>query len=319
MKIKPALDEVKNWFSAWELVSKKIYKINELKPVEFVFFDEKYIYSTSKVSINNGELIDGPGILGKKLVWKRSVHDGELKLPDGKVIPVGLVSFASPLKMDNQNSFFVMPLLEFWRSAGVESKELGLEKLITGVFLHEFSHTQQMQNFGAKISEYEQKYKFEVEFSDDVIQDYFEKDSLYNSVFRQEVKLFYDVAEVGDRSKSIDLTKQALENFKSRQNKYFIGNKEHFREIDEFFLTMEGLGQFTMYAWLIHPKGGNMSPEIALKGVRRGGKSWSQEEGLALFLVLDKLSKSKHWSKLMFGNKTESVIKLIETQIRKND
>lgn len=304
-----ALAETAKWFAAWETVSRDFYKIDRIKPVEFVFFDENYVYSTSEISVPNGELIDGPKLFGKKMIWKRAAQNGEITLPNRQIVPVGLMSFASELK--NQNAFFVMPLPEFWKKAGVESKELGLENLVTGVFLHEFSHTQQMQNFGRKISEYEQKYKFETELSDDIVQDYFEKDTAYNSAFREEVKLFYDAAAEKDKTKSAGSIKESIEKLRSRQNKYFIGDKAHFRKIDDFFLTMEGFGQFTMYLWLTSPKGANLSPEIALKGVRRGGKQWSQEEGLALFLLLNKLVKPENWAKSMFGNQTESVIELI--------
>lgn len=303
------LAETAKWFAAWEMVSRDFYKIDRISPVEFVFFDENDVYSTSDISVPDGELIAGPKLFGKQLIWKRAAHNGKITLPNRKSVPVGLMSFASEL--ENKNAFFVMPLPKFWEKAGVESNELGLENLITGVFLHEFSHTQQIQNFGRKISEYERKYKFETELSDNIIQDYFEKDTNYTSVFREEVKLFYDAIAEKDKTKSADLIKESIEKLRSRQNNYFIGDKAHFREIDDFFLTMEGFGQFTMYLWLTSPKGANISPEIALKGVRRGGKQWSQEEGLALFLLLNKLSKPKYWARSMFGNKTESVIELI--------
>jgi hypothetical protein len=78
---------------------------------------------------------------------------------------------------------------------------------------------------------------------------------------------------------------------------------------------MEGLGQYTMYAWLIHPKGGNIAAETAVKGVRRGGRWWSQEEGLALFLALEKLAPPKKWAPKMFGSTTESVLRLISRNL----
>ena len=316
LKNEAALKGVEQWFAAWELVCKEIYKIESVMPVEFVFFEDTYIYSTSVVSIAEGELIEGPELFKKKLAWKRALHNGKITLPDKQVVPVGLMSFASVLETGNKNSFFVMPLPEFWKAAGVQSKELGLDNLVTGVFLHEFSHTQQMQNFGKKMTAYEQQYKFETAFSDDIIQDYFEKDSAYNAGFINEPALFYAAAANKNKTKLKTLTKQAIENFRLRQNRYFTAGKTHFKEIDDFFLTMEGLGQFTMYVWLIHPKGGNIPADIALKGVRRGGRSWSQEEGLALFLILEKLSKPERWCKLMFGNKTESVIELITAKIK---
>ena len=96
-----------------------------------------------------------------------------------------------------------------------------------------------------------------------------------------------------------------------RHIEYFKGQFLSLKEIDVFFLTMEGLGQYSMYLWLTHPKGGNLKKDIVINGVRRGGKWWSQDEGFALFLILDKLSKPDTWAKNMFGHKTESVIDLI--------
>jgi len=301
------LEAVKNWFTAWELVSKEIYKIKTLQPVEFVFFDQTDVFSTSAISIPNGQTVSGPGLLGRKLAWKKANHNGKITLPDGQIVPVGLMSFAAPLGKDRQHSFFVMPLPDFWRKAGVESKELGFENLVTGVFLHEFSHSQQMRNFGRKLSEYEQKHTDKIEFSDDLIQNYFENDADYTREFLVETDLFYAAAEL----KSDDRLMQALSLYKKRQSHYFTGGKQNLKELDDFFLTMEGLGQFTMYAWMIHPKGGRILPEAALTGVRRGKKSWSQDEGLALFLVLRSLAKSEKWAKRMFGNETISVIELI--------
>ncbi len=83
-------------------------------------------------------------------------------------------------------------------------------------------------------------------------------------------------------------------------------------QIDNFFLTMEGLGQYSMYLWLTHPKGGNIKKEIAIAGVRRNKKSWSQDEGFVLFLILDKLTKPSVWIKNMFGEKTKNVTSLID-------
>ena len=78
---------------------------------------------------------------------------------------------------------------------------------------------------------------------------------------------------------------------------------------------MEGLGQYSMFLWLTHPKGGNIERETAIMGVRRGGKWWSQDEGFALFLILDNLTPPENWVRDMFGDKTESVINLIDNYL----
>jgi hypothetical protein len=297
------------WFSAWELVSTEIYKINKVKPVEFVFFDDKYVYSTSAITIKKGSYIKGNNLINLKLRWKKKLHNDTLTLPDKSVVPISLMSFAAEIPANNNTSFFVMPLPVFWEKSNVSSKELGLENLITGVFIHEFSHSQQMQNFGKKMTAYEQQNNFGADFSDDIVQNIYGKDTTYLKLYNKEIELFYTSAKNDALEK--ELMNEGLSILKQRQKTYFKGKYENLKPIDNFFLTMEGLGQYSMFLWLTHPKGGNIKREIAIEGVRRGGKWWSQDEGFALFLILDKLTQSKNWAKSMFGNKTAIVTDLI--------
>lgn len=296
------------WFTAWKLVSKDIYKIHKIRPVEFVFFDNKYVYSTSSITIKKGSNVKGTNLMNLKLYWKKKLHNDSLTLPDKSVVPINLMSFAAEIPIGGK-SFFVMPLPSFWKQAGVTSKELGLENLITGVFIHEFSHSQQMQNFGKKMTVFEKQNNYGVEFSDDIVQNIFAKDTAYLKYYKKELEYFYSSIKYNGLEKNALI--EGLTLMKQRQNEYFKGKYENLKEIDNFFLTMEGLGQYSMFLWLKHPKGGNIKREIAIEGVRRGGKWWSQDEGFALFLNLDKLTLSKIWARDMFGDKTESVTDLI--------
>lgn len=300
----------KKWFSAWELVSKKMYHIRKARPVEFVFFDDKYVYSTSHITITKDIPIKGCNLLNLKLNWRKAPHNGTLTMPDKATIPIGLMSFAAEIPQDTNKSFFAMPLPSFWMKTGVQSKELGLENLVTGVFIHEFSHSQQMQNFGKQISLYEKENTFGIDFSDDIVQNIFKNNSSYVKIYNQEVDLLYSAIQ----NNSIDkpFLNKAFKLMKQRHNQYFKEEYKDLTYLDGFFLTMEGLGQYSMYLWLIHPDGGNLKKEVAIKGVRRGKNWWSQDEGFALFLILDNLSKSKKWAKEMFGDNVVSVNTLIE-------
>ncbi|NOT93894.1 hypothetical protein [Ferruginibacter sp.] len=297
------------WFSAWKLVSKEIYKIKKVRPVEFVFFDDKYVYSTSAVTVKNGSPVKGNNLMNLKFQWKKELHNDSLTLPDKSVVVINLMSFAAEIPAEGK-SFFVMPLPSFWKQAGASSKELGLENLITGVFIHEFSHSQQMQNFGKKMTAFEKQTNYGVEFNDDIVQNIFAKDTAYLNYYKKETELFY--AAIKNNTVERSVVNEGLLLMKQRQKEYFKGKYENLKEIDNFFLTMEGLGQYSMFLWLKHPKGGNIKREMAIEGVRRGRKWWSQEEGFALFLILDKLTVPKNWAKDMFGDKTESVTILIE-------
>ena len=243
----------------------------------------------------------------------------KIVLPNKQEIPIEIICFAGTLNEIGSKSFFVMPLYDFWQNAGVESKEISLEKLTTGVFLHEFSHTQQMRNFGKRISEIEAKYKFDFNFSDNIIQDYFKNETNYVSDFENEVKLFYESAFSIDFTNSKKLAKQGFEKYNMRQDLFFKDKYKHFKEIDDLFLTMEGFGQYTMYVWLIDENGGNIDKNLAIKAVRRDGKNWSQEQGFSLFLIFEKLSKSKRWVNDMVSKKVFSIKNLITNELQQKN
>lgn len=297
------------WFSAWKLISKDIYGIDKVQPVEFVFFDDKYVYSTSGITIKNGSAVKGANLVNLNLTWKKSLHNDTLTLPDQSVVPVNLMSFAAEIPNEINRSFFVMPLPGYWQNKGVSSEELGLDNLVTGVFIHEFSHSQQMQNFGKTMTVYEQQTDYGVEFSDDIVQTIFETNPAYLNLYSKEVSHLY--ASVSGNSLDKKALNEGFSIMRQRQSEYFREKFKALTEIDNFFLTMEGLGQYSMYLWLTHPEGGNIKKEVAIAGVRRSKKWWSQDEGFALFLILDRLATPNKWAKDMFGNKPESVTALI--------
>jgi hypothetical protein len=122
-----------------------------------------------------------------------------------------------------------------------------------------------------------------------------------------ELNIFYKAAATKDRAS----IRAGIDTLQLRHNKFFKEKYESLKQIDLFFLTMEGLGQYTMYAWLTHKQGANLPVDIAITGVRRGKKWWSQEEGFALFLVLEQLSPPGDWAKELFVDQTLGIVSII--------
>jgi hypothetical protein len=302
---------VKAWFAAWELMRRDVLHVHHTAPADFVFFDDRYLYTTAALSAPAGTPVPGPRWSTARLSWKRQALRDSITLPDHQVVPLSLMSFTAQDKKGRP--FFVMPLPSFWEKAGVSRKELGDLNLYTGVFLHEFSHSQQMQNFGRTMNKLEQDNLLGVDFNDDVVQTIFQKDSLYVSYYRSELSYFYEAACSTRPDSTRFWLQKGLGALKQRQQTFFVGTYKGLKEIDNFFLTMEGLGQYLMYAWLTNPKGANLSKEKTLAGVRRGGRRWSQDEGLALFLILVKRKAPSTWGREMFGTKTVSIVQLLHS------
>lgn len=302
------------WLTAWELISNDVFRLEETPPPEMLFFDDKYVYTNSRTSAPKGEKIDGPKLYGKEIVWLKQSHNDTITIPDGKRVPIQIMTFAAPSEKEGVGSFFVMAAPLFWKNAGIESEEVGLKDMITGVFLHEFAHTRQMDGIGAKITEYEKNYQFDFPVSDDIVQDYFSKDSSYVQNFREEIASIYFLSgKPCDEINSAEI-KDILQVIATRQEKYLKPKNEVLAEMDRIFLTMEGIGQFAMLSWLTHPNGGAYPDETAMKATRRGMNWWSQEEGLGLVLLYKKISQNPDW-KSMFSKNPPDIIKLIQMEI----
>lgn len=213
-------------------------------------------------------------------------HNGEtISLPDGNEAPIGPISFAS----GDSGGYFAMSLPGVWRKAGVTS-ELGLERLMDGVLLHEIMHTRQSalaaQTFARATAE---GGIADEAINDDMIQALFESDADYAAAWSAERDLLYAAATAPSDAEARALARQALEAIQARRSRWFTGERAVYAELDDVFLTMEGMGQWMAYRYFVSDRGGAYSPEQALAAVRRNKRWWTQEEGLALILTVDRL------------------------------
>ncbi|MGX1929370.1 hypothetical protein [Flagellimonas sp. 2504JD4-2] len=308
----PEVSVLDSWFGAWELVSQDIYKLPTYQPVDFIFFDDKMVYSTSRVTIAEGHDFDGPTLFSQDLAWKYKAHNGMITLPDGAEIPVGIMSFAGPLDNQKSDTFFIMPLPTFWKNAGVDSRNLSYASFLTGIFVHEFSHTQQMGTFGKAVSKIEANHQFAHVLTDNIVEDYMAENSIYVEQFKKEVSMIYKALEADSGEITIEASK-ILSMINKRHDQHFTDSLSILKRLDNLFLTMEGVGEYNMYAWLSHPEGGKLSPQQALEGTRRG--KWSQDEGLGLAILLSKISPPEEWGGQLFGQGSATLVELLESEL----
>jgi hypothetical protein len=114
---------VGRWFAAWELICRDVYRVKNSEPVEFVFFDGRYVYSTSNATVAEGETVSGPTLFGQSFVRRKALRHNFITLPDRQTVPIGLMSFASAAKDVKSTAFFVTPLPSFRLKANVKSAE----------------------------------------------------------------------------------------------------------------------------------------------------------------------------------------------------
>ena len=166
---------------------------------------------------------------------------------------------------------------------------------------------------GATVTAIEQKHPFkDPPLSDDIVQHIFSKDSVYVGKWKKETDLFYQAAFHPETRTAKKLTCDALRMLHERQRSYFTNEREVLQQLDDIFLTMEGLGQFSGLYWLQHPDGGKFPYATAVEGMRRKRNQWSQEEGLAMFLILDKIGL-KNWESDVLSSNPKTIVQQLHT------
>jgi len=244
-----------------------------------------------------------------RLIWQGTPHSGTITFPDGKTAPYGVVSFAAPVEGKTSTGFFTISLPSVWRAKGVQSG-LGLERLMDGVLFHEMTHTRQFYFVNPRMDQLAIQYKLSDDIGDDSLQDAYQNNPAYVADYQAETDLLYAAAAAKTDAEAKALAGQALAKLRARRAKWFIGDAEKWKPIDDVFLTMEGLGQWAAYAWFTDKDGPNLDPVKVLPEVRRKRNRWTQEEGLALFLVVNRLVPG--WQKLAFAPDPELAESLLE-------
>jgi hypothetical protein len=179
-----------------------------------------------------------------------------------------------------------------------------------GVFLHEMTHTRQFYFVNPTMDRITKANHLADDISDDSLQDTFSKNPDYVLDYNRERDLLFEAASASSDDEARRIAKAALAQMRTRRAKWFSDRLAYWAEVDEVFLTMEGLGQWVAYAWLTDPKGANVAPPVALPEVRRKRNHWTQDEGLALFLVIDRLVPG--WQDFAFADHPELAERLLE-------
>ncbi|HEX7878472.1 MAG TPA: hypothetical protein VF720_03630 [Candidatus Eisenbacteria bacterium] len=299
---------VERWFNAWDLTSREILHIPTEAPPYFVFYDSLCVYTTSAVSAAGAAPIAGPRFQLSELPWRAVAHDDSIRLPDSTRLAVQLMTFAGGSK-EHGGVFFVMGSPTFWKSAGH-----GQEPGLTAVFLHEFAHTRQIPGMAAVMGPLDSAWTFPEPLSDDVVQLRFGRDSTYVAEYLAERDLLYEGARTGTDDEARALAAKALGMMRARHARWFVDADSVFAALDDTFLSLEGAGQWTGQAWLAHPQGGGLTGDEAVSKMLGRRRWWSQDEGLALFLLVDRLVPE--WPSMVFRVPSAGAIELLERAVK---
>jgi hypothetical protein len=239
-----------------------------------------------------------------------TAHDGSITLPDSDTAPARLASFAGSYG-SGAKPYLVMAMPSIWRADPTLRDDPGLPLLLRAVFVHEMTHTVQTAAIGPWLTDVEKRLGSE-DFNDDIIQTRFGSDIEFKAAFAAERSLLYQAVAEPNPGVRRALVATAVGMIEARRARYFTGDNAVYAEVEDLFLNMEGLGNWVAYRVAVRE---GLSEADAIDFVRRGRNRWSQDEGLAAFLVIDAMLPD--WRGRVLEGKPASVLQLLSETARR--
>ena len=295
----------------WDRLSRQFLRIDPSPLPWIVLFDASCVWHLSPGASPDPDALSVTTTLsfgGSPVPVRARSHKGTVLLPSGTPIAVEMKASTS-LYRNGHDAFFVMAMPSVWQTKEVSAPTRA--EYLQGVFSHEMTHTRLLVAINRRVRELARRNDLVYPINDDVIQAEFRKTPGFEAAFTRERDQFYRAALAPDPGKRRDIAAKALEMVKHRHARFFTGPTAAYAELESLFLTMEGVGQWAAY-WLAQTGAGGNDAE-ALRLVRDNKKYWSQDEGLALFLLIDAIAPD--WQPRVFSAAPASPFALLEEAI----
>lgn len=279
---------------AWQFTSRDIAGIGLVPDFEAVFFSADCVI-TSRNALSSATAAE--------VTWTATPHQGTITLPDGSEMEAGVTSYVSG---NEGHTYFVMSVPSVWRAAGIPA---GPGQLVP-VLLHEASHVAQIEPYGQRLGELIERYDLPDSFNDNAVQERFRENDEFAASVKEETRLFIDAATAEEISEARKLAREGLRLLRERQARWFVGDDAYLVEAEDIWLTFEGAGQWVGYQWLVHPRGA-AQPAAETMARYASGRQWSQTEGFAIVMALDRLA-GPAWKRHAFGDGARTVVEMLE-------
>lgn len=298
--------------SAWRKTRRDELRLPDAPLPWLVFFDSTCTWHVTTHRAALDALVPASAVArttlwlgGARATVAGVAHGDSIRLPDGRRIAPGLVTFAATYGRARR-PFLVFAMPSVWRADPRHAADANLGRLVRSVFVHEMTHTAQTRAYGERLDAIAAAYGLGDSMDDDMVQERFESAPGYRAAFERERDLLYRAAAEPDAARRRALAGEALDAIRSRRARYFVGRDTMYAEIELLFLSMEGTANWAGYRAAAD---GGMSAPAALDLMRGSRRHHSQEEGLALFLVIDSLVPC--WKERVFAATTPTVLDLL--------
>lgn len=245
-------------------------------------------------------------------VYKIS-HHGGIWVPDRDPISLESLPCAAMPYNSDKKTFFVASLPSLFHTLAPASEELPVNLLLLGTNIHELVHTRQLNYVLPQLLQIQKNEKLPESIDDNILENTFNKDEKYTAAFMLEKKHYWKAALAQSRDSCLTELKHALSYTKKRHSS-LIENNKGYAALDNIFLALEGSAMFAQYQIVLKHAGANQNHE-PLFWLLRNTPSWSQEQGLALFILIDRLIPE--WTIQFFGKPMPSPFDILDEEVNK--
>ena len=283
--------------TAWRFATEEIAGITSFPANQAILFSEDCV-------LRSDNALSSRTAAG--VTWTASPHTGSVPLPDGSEIPVAVTSYAAG---DEGERFFVMALPAIWEAAGIGTGG-SPETALIPVLLHEASHIVQTGPYGPRLGALIERHSLPDSFNDNSVQERFNTNEEFAASVKKETELFLEAASAKDLNEAKRLAREARRLMLDRRDRWMTGDDSYHVEAEDIWLTFEGSGQWLAYKWMIDPRGG-AQPEAETLARYTRGRQWSQTEGFALVMALDRIA-GPGWKRHAFGDGAKTVLEMLD-------
>lgn len=281
---------IRESLEAWGRVSASVLRLTPVPRPPIILFDRRCEYRVAPESL---------GVTGRP-------HGGVVALPNGQDLSPTAIGFAS-LSTGDTAPFLVVALRSVWESDSTLVDE-DWDEFLTRSFIHEMTHTRQLPVIVAKLRAAGGLVGMN-DLDDDIVQETFDTSAVFRAAVAREIALLYDAALARTLSERQRLARAALRAIQARRERFYGGESAPWAFVEELLLDLEGAAEFAELSYLRLSV--TYVPPIRLLDRVRGDRAfWSQDEGLALYLLLDALRPD--WAGQTFTADPRTAVELIE-------
>lgn len=289
--------------TGWHDIGERALELDPGPLPPLVLFDTRCVYDVT---------------VGQRWSVTAAAHGGAVRLPNGRTIPPIGIGITSPARGDS-TLFLALALPDAWsadpRYRGANETRLGWEQYLVTAFSHEMAHARMLPGLLPRLRTLEVAI-FPDTLEDNLVQDRFRRVLPFARSVARETEMLGRAFRARTTATRAAYVRAALEMIRQRRGQYYTGNLSSWGELEQVFLDLEGVAQWTALH-LAHgsarlPAGEQMDRLLAR--FRSTSEFWSEDQGLMMILVLDQMRPD--WQQRMITSNGGTAFDLLAEAVR---